>query len=353
MKTVTRISAYWKIQLIAWSITSLYWGFSAFFTGNFIWKIGIADLILDVSIGIVLTHLYRNFALKRGWNKLTLKRLIPKMALSILILSVLYLFLIVGKLYLVRLFVLKNAGVSFITFFKDRQLSVFITGTRLMSIWVLAYHLYHYSRLEIERVKENARLSILIKEAQLNTLSAQLNPHFFFNALNTIKFLVLENPYSARRAIDLLSELLRSSLSSTTGELVTLNDEMNLVKDYLELEKMRFEERLQIEIVRSTTVSNPLILPMSIQSLVENAIKHGIEKRKNGGFISVKVEEQNDFIKISVQNSGKLLKERKNLGIGLNNLKERLLLHYNGNASFEIKELHDETVLATILIRSK
>jgi len=89
---------------------------------------------------------------------------------------------------------------------------------------------------------------------------------------------------------------------------------------------------------------------LSIQSLVENAIKHGIEKRKSGGFITVKVELENNFIKISVQNSGRLSEEIENSGIGLNNLRERLQLQYNGNASFEIKEMNDETVLTTILL---
>lgn len=353
LKITKRISTYLKIQLIGWITTSLYWGLSAFLSGNFIWKVGILDLILDVSIGITLTNIYRKFALKRGWNKLDLKKLVPKIALSILVLSLLYMFLIVGKLYLVRLFILKSNPISFIAFFKSTQLQIFITGTRLMSIWVLAYHLYHYSRLEIETVKENARLSMMIKEAQLNNLSAQLNPHFFFNSLNNIKFLVLENPSSARRAIDLLSELLRNSLNSNVGRLISLNDEIDLVRDYLELEKMRFEERLQIQLEINAAASQHSILPLSIQTLVENAIKHGIGKRKTGGFISVKVETENNFIKISVQNSGKLSKETKDAGIGLKNLKERLLLHYNGKASFEIKEMKDETVLATILIPSK
>ncbi len=353
MKTVIRLSSYWKIQLISWITTSLYWGFSAFFSSSFIWKIGIADLILDVAVGITLTHIYRNFALKKGWNKLNLKNLLPKMILSVLVLSVLYVILIVGKLYLVRFFILKSPFVPFFEFFKSIELQVFITGARLMTIWVLAYHLYHYSRLELETVKENARLSIVIKEAQLNNLSAQLNPHFFFNSLNNIKFLVLENPDSARRAIDLLSELLRNSLNSNVRRLVSLNDEINLVKDYLELEKIRFEERLQIKIETSIDLSKYLILPLSIQSLVENAIKHGIEKRKNGGLITVKVEEKNNFIKINVQNSGSLSKEIKDSGIGLNNLRERLLLQYNGNASFKIKEINDETVLATILLPFK
>lgn len=350
---IKNISTYWKIQFIAWITTSLYWGFSAFFEGNFSWKIGIADLILDVAIGITLTHIYKKFALRKGWNKLNLKRLVPKIAISILVLSLLYMFLIIAKLYLVRLFFLENNSISFITFFKSIQLQVFMTGTRLMSIWVLAYHLYHYSRLEIETVKENARLSLIIKEAQLNNLSAQLNPHFFFNSLNNIKYLVLENPNSARRAIDLLSELLRNSLNSNVGRLISLNDEINLVKDYLELEKIRFEERLQIKIETNIDLSKYLILPLSIQSLVENAIKHGIEKRKNGGFISVTIQEEDNFIKINVQNSGKLDIQENKSGIGLNNLQERLLLQYNGNATFEIKEWKDETVLATILLPSK
>lgn len=314
---------------------------------------GATDLIFDILIGIALTHMYRNFALKRKWNKLNLKELLPKMALSVLVLSLFYMFFIIGKLYLVRLLIFKNETVSFLDFFKSVQLQVFITGTRLMSIWVLAYHLYHYSRLELETVKENARLSIIIKEAQLNNLSAQLNPHFFFNSLNNIKFLVIENPAAARRAIDLLSELLRNSLNTNISKLISLNDEIDLVKDYLELEKIRFEERLQIKIETSLDLSQHLILPFSIQSLVENAIKHGIEKRKNGGFIAVKIDRKNDFIKITVQNSGKLSNDIKDSGIGLQNLKERLLLQYNGNASFNIIQMDDETVLATILIPSK
>jgi sensor histidine kinase YesM len=350
---MTRISTYWIIQLIGWITTSLYWGFSAFFSGTFIWKIGIADLILDVTIGITLTHIYRNFSLKNGWNKLSLKMLVPRIAISVLVLSVLYMFLIVGKLYLVRLLILESNLVSFISFLKSTQLQVFITGTRLMSIWVLAYHLYHYSRLEIETVKENARLSLIVKEAQLNNLSAQLNPHFFFNSLNNIKFLILENPDSARRAIDLLSELLRNSLNNNVARLIPLEDEINLVKDYLELEKIRFEERLQIKIETNLDLTEHFVLPLSIQSLVENAIKHGIEKRKNDGFISVIVEKENGFLKIIVQNLGKLSIGIKDSGIGLNNLKERLLLQYNGNASFEIKEMNDETVLTTMILPTK
>lgn len=353
MKITKTLSTYWIIQLLGWISASFYWGFSAFLYGNFIWKIGVADLILDVLTGIGLTHLYRNFVLKKKWNRLNLKKLIPKIAISVLILSLLYTFLIASKLYLVRFFILESNLLSFIDFFKSVQLQIFITGTRLMSIWILAYHLYHYSRLELQMVKENARLALSLKEAQLNNLSAQLNPHFFFNSLNNIKFLVLENPHSARRAIDLLSELLRNSLNSNIGKLIPLSEEINLIRDYLELEKIRFENRLEVKIEINKALLTSFVLPFSIQLLVENAIKHGIEKRKNGGFITVKAETEKNAIKISVENSGKLCKETKDSGIGLNNLKERLRLQYNGDAFFEINETQNETVLAIILIPSE
>jgi LytS/YehU family sensor histidine kinase len=219
-----------------------------------------------------------------------------------------------------------------------------------MSIWVLAYHLYHYAQREINVARENARLSVIAKEAQLSNLSAQLNPHFFFNSLNNIKSLVIENPQSARRAIDLLSDLLRNSLYSKDDKLIPVKEEISLVKDYLELEKMRFEERLQLDIMVEEKLLGILIPPLSIQTLVENAVKHGIDKRKEGGLIEVKVEEEGSFLKISVVNPGKLPATELHTGLGLKNLKERLLLQFNGKASFNIAGVTGEKVLATILI---
>lgn len=93
-----------------------------------------------------------------------------------------------------------------------------------------------------------------------------------------------------------------------------------------------------------------MIPPLSIQALVENAVKHGIDKKKEGGLIEVRVEKEDGFLKISVQNPGRLIAEKQPSGVGLKNLKERLLLQFNGKAIFNIDELKDEKVLATILI---
>jgi hypothetical protein len=350
VKTNNSIPLYWKCQVAGWSIASFYWGYAAFAgTSHFNFRQGIADFILDVLTGILLTHGYRYFSLKQKWYTLKLKALVPRIAPAIFILSLQYMLLIIVKLYLVRLLFNQDITLPFWEFFTGSWLTVFITGTRLMSIWVLAYHLYHYAQREITTAKENARLSIITKEAQLSKLSSQLNPHFFFNSLSNIKFLITENPGSARRAVDLLSDLLRNSLYGKEDQLIPVKEEINLVKDYLELEKLRFEERLRVNIVVGEELAESLVPALSIQALVENAIKHGIEKRKEGGLIEVRVEKKDGFIKSSVQNPGKLGTGTPG-GLGLKNLEERLSLQYNGKATFTIEELSGEKILTTILI---
>ncbi len=340
---------YWNIQIVTWSITAFYWGFVAYLDGNFNWNIGIADFILDVWIGISVTHAYKTFAQFRNWIQLDFKPLVIKILLAVLIMAILYSFLVFSKLYLIRYFFLNGESSSFL-FSSVLRLQLFITGLRLMSIWVLAFHLYHYAIREIKIIKENAELAIAVKEAQLSKLSSQLNPHFFFNALNNIKFQITQQPQSARRAIDLLADLLRNALHTNIGKLIPLQEEIQLVNDYLELEAMRFEERLEINVVVDPYLLKVLVLPLCIQTLVENAIKHGIEKKKEKGFIEVKVNKGEGFMSIRVQNSGTLRLPISSVGIGLKNLKERLALQYNGKAVFEIKNLEGSLVLAEILI---
>jgi hypothetical protein len=350
MKNNFPISLYWKCQVIGWSIASFYWGYAAFAgSRTFNFKQAVADFAFDVLIGIGLTHCYRYFALQKNWHQLKLTKLVSRIAAAIFILSTLYMVLIIGKLYIVRVWFNEHFTISYKSFFNGNWLTVFITGTRLMSVWVLAWHLYHYAQREIFIAKENARLSVIAKEAQLNNLSAQLNPHFFFNSLSNIKFLVMENPVQARRAIDLLSDLLRNSLYGKSDKLIPLKEELNLVKDYLELEKLRFEERLQISIEVDNELTEINIPPLCIQTLVENAIKHGIEKRTAGGLIKVQAVKQTGYLQLTVQNPGKL-QVPVQTGLGLKNLKERLQLQYNGSATFSIEELTGEKIQATILI---
>jgi LytS/YehU family sensor histidine kinase len=188
----------------------------------------------------------------------------------------------------------------------------------------------------------------LVKELELKTIKSHINPHFIFNALNSIRALVDENPSRARTAITELSNILRSSMQTEKLETVPLERELNIVRDYLALEKMRFEERLSIELdIKENTLQQP-IPPMMIQTLVENAIKHGISKKENGGVIKVTSDFINNHHELSVQNTGQLGDHSNGSGFGLKSTEDRLNLLYQGKASFAIKNMNKEMVESRI-----
>ncbi len=344
-----RLSLYWQCQLIGWSAAALYWGYSGFLAGGFNLTLAFIYFVTDVAAYIFISHQYRNIALRFGWHRLPLKKLVNIIVVAVLVLGFAFLLVTAGKIYLLRGLFFKNYTESFAAFISANWLPVLMAGIRLMSIWLLAYHLYHYAQREIMIARENARLEVITREAQLNNLSAQLNPHFFFNSLNNIKSLIIENPLGARRAVDLLADLLRTSLYRKDVMLIPLKDELNMVKDYLELEKLRFEERLQQSIEVDDQLNNTLVLRLSIQTLVENAIKHGIDKQKEGGMVRISVVRNGEFIEIRVQNPGRLDEAKSKQGLGLKNLEERVRLQFKGNGKFNIAA-QDETVLTTLQI---
>ncbi|HMG08009.1 MAG TPA: histidine kinase [Mucilaginibacter sp.] len=350
MKKKISISLYWKWQLIGWSMASLYWSYLGFSGGRFNIPVGLLQFVSDVFVYILITHSYRNFAIRHKWQQLDLNQLLKRIIPAIFVMGLAYLLVTMFKSYVFRFWLSQGNVPSFLVFFELNWAVMLMAGIRLMAIWLLAYHLYHYAQREINIAKENARLAIVAKDAQLNSLSAQLNPHFLFNSLNNIKALVIENPRSARRAIDLLSDLLRTALYNGEILLTTVKDELALVKDYFELEQLRFEERLQFSIDADGSLSNLLILRFSIQTLAENAIKHGIAKQKNGGLISVKVAAINNTVSISVQNPGELNGEVPTEGLGLKNLNERLQLQYRGKAKLSIKKEAGRNVVVTIIV---
>ena len=345
--STSKISLYWKCQLIGWSFVSIYWAYTVYTRDNYGIIYTLLNYVLDILIGIFLTHKYRVFAKKTKWSSLPIRQLLIRLVPTILFLAVLYVLINNFKWYAYWTLIAdqdKNLLESII--YWD---PILLTGLRLMSIWLLAYHLYHYYQKEVVTAKENAQLSIIAKQAQLDNLSAQLNPHFLFNSLNSIKSLVIENPNVARRAIDLLSDLLRSSLYEKDKDLITIKEELSLVKDYIELEKMRFEERLQLELNIDKSLHNFKIPTLSIQLLVENAIKHGIDLIVKGGIISLTIKKEQNLVEIIVVNPGKI-KSKKTTGLGLKNLQKRLAIQYKSKATFSLVALNTNEVEAKIII---
>jgi signal transduction histidine kinase len=220
----------------------------------------------------------------------------------------------------------------------------------LMSLWLLLYMVWHY--LERNRKDEIDKLSLekTVKELELNTIKSHINPHFIFNSLNSIRAMVDENPQRARTAITELSNILRSSMQVEKMETVPLQKELDIVKDYLALEQMRFEERLKIEMeIDEDTLEQP-VPPMMLQTLVENAIKHGISKKIKGGVVKIISRYTDHHFELIVQNSGtiddKLLPE----GFGLTSTRDRLKFLFQGKAEFQIKKINGSEVQAKIVM---
>jgi len=219
----------------------------------------------------------------------------------------------------------------------------------LIALWLLIYMIWHY--LERNRKDEVDRLSLekTVKELELKTIKSHINPHFIFNSLNSIRALVDENPKRARTAITELSNILRSSLQVEKMETVPLHKELDIVKDYLALEQMRFEERLKVIMDIDEDTLGQQVPPMMLQTLVENAIKHGISKRINGGTIKIISRFTDKDFELIVQNSGNLEKKFDE-GFGFKSTRDRLKFLCSGNAYFKVEEIEGTNVQSKIVM---
>lgn len=220
----------------------------------------------------------------------------------------------------------------------------------LFFIWSLIYFMYHYVSKSRKQQLDTLRLESLVKELELQTIKAHINPHFIFNSLNSIRALVDENPKRARAAVTELSNILRSSMHAEKLETVPFEKELSIVKDYLALENMRFEDRLKVVYdIDEDTLDQP-VPPMMLQTLVENSIKHGISKLINGGEVKITSEFKGDYHELVVENTGQLNGKMNTEGFGISSTTNRLNLMYGANASFEIKQINGSLVRAIVLI---
>jgi len=188
-----------------------------------------------------------------------------------------------------------------------------------------------------EKELNEERLTRTKMEAELQALQAKINPHFLFNTLNSIASLISENPKAAESTVEKLSELFRYTLKSAEKNTVTVDEELDIVRTYLEIEKVRFGERLQYEIICEDAVREFMIPALIIQPLVENSIKHGIASEVKGGIITVKVVREDGNCLISVIDNGKGVGDAKGeTGFGLRSIEERLQLRYGASSSLRL-----------------
>lgn len=220
-------------------------------------------------------------------------------------------------------------------------------------IWNCIYFIYHYVAETRKNQLDNLKLEALVKSLELKTIKSHINPHFIFNALNSIRALIDENPLRAREAVTCLSKILRSSMQSDQLEVITLEKELDIVKDYLALELIRFEDRLNVSYeIDEETLDNP-IPPMMLQTLVENAIKHGIGKTIENGEIVIAAKESKNQYELKVVNTGKLDKGPLHEGFGLTSTSNRLSLIFGDQATFSIFQSDVNHVEAKAIIPLK
>ncbi len=304
----------------------------AILTQEFTQDVLIINLLISV-IGLLLSHLFRNYILKAGLASKPTENVLIIVTGAITLLSVVY-----NLFYYVCLYFLYNESIFKLktTSFLGSFVSVFF----LFSLWSIIYFAWTYVENNRRNLIDRLKMESAMKDLELKTIRSNLQPHFIFNALNSIRALIDEDPELARKAITRISNILRSSI--TQQEITdTLENELTLVNDYLTLEKIRFEERLSFS-KDIDPASLALHIPtMMLQTLVENAVKHGISALEKGGIVHIQSTYQEGILELKISNTGSLQVEERNehsLGFGLNSTKQRLKLIYNKKASFDIFE---------------
>ncbi len=293
---------YWRCQFWGW-FGMMVWNFSmAIFFGTVSWWVLWVSLIM-VGGGILLTHAGRWIVARRGWKELTPGPLAPRVLLTsvamgtILGLATLPIHcraaeteMASGEVTGVQLAVLVSVSYSF----------VFLG-------WFLIYFCYHYFQRGREAAAAEWRLRAAMRDNELRTLRAQLNPHFLFNSLNSLRGLIPESPARAQEAVTALAGLLRHTLRLSSRPTITLGEELAAAEHYLALETIRFEERLGCDLDVDPELLDQAVPPMLLHNLVENAVKHGIAHRREGGRIGIQVHrEEGDTVRLRVTNPGTL-----------------------------------------------
>lgn len=297
-------------------------------------------LILMIS-GIGFTTLMRNSFVKMGWLELRLNPLLPRVLAASLLCAVLISFVTTVIGFLIDV---EKESITLL----DAIINVFAILI-LILFWNAIYFTYHFFQKSRKQEMNNLVLEASKNEVELKNLRSQLNPHFLFNSLNSIRALIDLEPSKAKESVTTLSNLLRSSLIMGRENLVTLEQELQMVSNYLELEGVRFEERLHVTWDIDDRLNNFMIPPFSLQMLVENAIKHGISNMLNGGEIGIITKKVGDEVHLIIRNTG-TLGESTDTGIGIQNTRRRLDIQYKGKAEFVLTQ-EENGVVATLIFK--
>jgi LytS/YehU family sensor histidine kinase len=251
------------------------------------------------------------------------------------------------------------ARISSTEIMPDAHVALFALGNLvLISAWSAVYFGYHF-QVDFQKMQVNElRLQVALREAEHRALTAQVNPHFLFNSLNTVRALIDESPDKAREAVTQLARVFRASLNTSRKDLITLREEMETVRSYLSLERARFEDRLIIRDDIPDDVLESRLPPFLLQTLIENAIKYGVGNKATSE-ISYGARLDENGLNLRVTNPGRLTPSPSmaaspalngTTGLGLENSRLRLQLLFGTHAFLHLTCLSDSLVQAEALI---
>lgn len=333
---------YWWLQLGGWFFYILIAFVLNQFRGVPINITLTITLFLAFLIGVVLSHTYRELIINFGWIKLNILRIVPRVLIGTILFSLLFELLYFGFTYLLFFY---GDKIEWVVVFQE-----FLGWEILFLLWSMFYFIFHIFRNYKNEEIKNLKWEATRNEIELNKIKSQLNPHFIFNAMNSIRALVDEDPKKSKKVITQLSNVLRNNLMIGKRKFITFEEELVLVKDYLAIEKARFEERLIYKFQIDEACKNCFVPPMMVQTIVENAIKHGISKIPKGGTLEIKAQITENNLEVKITNPGYFDKTSKpETGFGIENTKERLRLLYGQDGSFGIKNISDQLVETTLI----
>jgi two-component sensor histidine kinase len=334
--------AYWAFQLTGWGLYSLSRFFGGITVMHLPWvRFGLQLLLVD-AVGLGLSHVLRDYLRRHQWRALPFRKLAWRILVASLAcgipLGILTQFTDVASLQDPNEFL---EGVSSALRF---QLALPVAIALEIINWsavFLTWQAIYFTAIAVREHRSaqfrQSELARALQLAELRLLKSQLNPHFLFNALNTVRSLIADNPGRAQSAVTRLANTLRYTLRSRSNEMVTLAQELDIVTDYLELESMRFEDRLRVEEDVSVDAASVHIPVMLLQTLVENAIKHGIAEMPSRGLLRISAVLENEMLKVEIENPRPPAAiAAMGEGVGLRNAQDRLRLLFGARASLEL-----------------
>jgi sensor histidine kinase YesM len=339
--TTGAVLAYWACQIFGWSTNGLFQVLNI--GGNVPGPLDrlLVEVALLNLLAIASTHLLRSFMKRRQWSTLDAKVLLPRLliasvALS-LPLSILMHFMAVAPMWKSVVLHLERLPASLHWMFDmDPLLLRTLNWTAILFVWMVLYFCITALRDRRLVALQQSELTRALHLAELRLLKSQLNPHFLFNSLNSVRALVADDPAGAQRAVTQLARTLRYTLNAYQEELVSLERELEIVADYLELESLRLGDRLTIERNIAPEAATTRIPAMLLQTIVENAVKHGIAELPRGGVLSITATLQDDALTVEVRNPRPGTQTYATEGIGLRNAAERLRLLFGTAAQLQL-----------------